>query len=277
MNILDIPQHLLDYVRQVTSHDWQADAEPLTEEEIAECTLERAACEARPTYRNLSEVFYPVVDFREKAAEATYSNGRNKLTRYRRNDLSKLRVILALHQTGFERSERRLMQSAWRITASRVIGPTGQRYRNFPLDVRLISTNRLDRAPWACIPLEFVGNFERIDGTGTWWAPDRFGRGRATEDQIMGGRAEILAIDRALDAIGVDLWGIAPHIVAGRDKRGNPNRHACCASRLWSEVGEWAGAMLGLRIPGPGWSCGGLPIPPEWYGPYHDQCTRFFA
>lgn len=217
---------------------------------------------------------FEIVDVEHRAASATYGNGKNKRRRYPLVDLSNRRVLIGLHQVGVERSESRWRQTMHRVTAHRGIGPTGVRYRIHPLTTRLVATNRLDRDPWACIAVEFAGNFEGLDGSGRWYKPERFGHGRASDAQLSAGRAEVRSITREVQLVGGRVEGIVPHIIAGRDRYGRPNRQICPGSRVWSEVGEWAGAELGLAVPGPGFEVGGLEIPAGWHGPHWEAAQR---
>ncbi len=217
---------------------------------------------------------FEVVDVEARAANVSYRNGRNKRGRYPLVDLSNRRVLIGLHQVGVVRSEARWRQTMHKVTAHRGIGPTAVRYRIHPLRVRLVATNRLDRDPWACIAIEFAGNFEGIDGSGRFYKPERFGASRASEAQVNAGRVEVGCIVEEVEQLGGRVEGIVPHIIAGRDKYGRPNRHICPGSRVWSEVGEWAGAQFGLAVPGPGFRLGGLEIPAGWHGPHWEAARE---
>jgi len=248
----------------------------------AESPDDLAACEAERCATEEVIADFEVVDLEGRAAKARYRGkngkpGKLKRTRYPRVSLAKRRVVVSLHQPGVERTEARWRQTADRVTSHRFIGPTGVRYRQHPLETRLVATNRLDRAPWHAIAIEVAGNFERLDGTGTWWNPDRFGRGRATDAQIEATRVEIASLCEEVSELGGEVEAIVPHIIAGRDRNGRPNRQACCGSRVWSEAGEWAGAVLGLSVPAPGFALGGLPVPDAWHGPYWGRCDRFLT
>ncbi len=277
MNPLSMFSRIWPFVRDA-SDDWAEFLEPPTELELQECRDERAQCDAAPPLVDVPNIVrYPVVDLQDAAARVQYRNGKVKRTRYRPNDLAKLKVVISLHQAGVERPESRWQQSAHRVTCHRAIGPTGVRYKVHPLETRLVSTNRFDRSPYACIAIEFLGNFEGTDGSGRWYQPERFGAGRATDAQIEAGFIEVGEICEDVRSCGAEAMVVAigPHIVAGRDKRGQPNRQFCCGSRQWSLVGERAGAELDLAVPGPDFSLGGLPIPDSWHGPYWPQCKRF--
>lgn len=219
---------------------------------------------------------YPRVDLEEKAEAVTYRNGKYKRTRYPRVDLSQRKVVIAYHQAGVERSEARWMKSAHRVTCHRSVGPTGNRYRVHPLDVRLVATNRLDRAPWHAICIEVLGNFERIEGTGSWYKPDRFGRGVLGAAQATALRQESDSIIREVRELGGEVIGVVPHIVAGRNSKGEPNRQACCGSAI-NKVSEAVARKNGLRIPGPGFKVGGLPVPKEWRSKHWPFSKRHFT
>jgi hypothetical protein len=242
---------------------------------LEECEAERVALDAcLPSFG--------VHDLTRLGAGAHYPkgksrhSGKNKRTYRPRVDLKTRRIVAMVHQTGFERSEARTEQTAHRITAHTVVSPAGERYRVHPLTTSLVAGNRIDRKPWHGLHIEVCGNFERIDGTGTWWAPDRMGRGRASDAQVAAVRAEIRDWDDQLRRqFGVELYGAAPHVITGQDRRGHPNRQACCGSRLHSECVEWAGAEMGLRVPGPGFALGGAPVDPSWHGEYWPGCSNF--
>lgn len=240
-------------------------------EEAAACLREReAAANALPRFE--------VVDVEAKAANVTYGpGGQVKRTRFRRVRLARRRVLISLHQTGVERTSERWRRSAHRVTCHRFVGPLGTRYRVHPLGVRLVATNRLDRSPYHCIAIELGGNFERIDGTGSWYRPERFGFGRATDAQLDAAFEEVRQVCAEVSDAGGVVEGVVPHIIAGRDRRGRPNRQACPGSRQWSEVGERAGAELGLAVPGEDFAVGGLAVPEAWHGPFWPHCSRFLA
>jgi len=221
---------------------------------------------------------FEVVNLEDRAAVVRYGrNGKNKRTRYAPADLSKRRVVIALHQPGVERTEARWRQTAHRVTAQRFIGPTGVRYMLHPLTTQLIATNRFNRSPWHCINFEVAGNFEGVDGSGRWWNPERMGKGRASEAQLAATRAEIRSVIDEVRMLGGEVEAIVPHIIAGRNSAGRPNRQICPGSRVWSEAGEWAGAELGLKVPAAGFRLGGLPVPESWHGPHWGRCTSFLG
>lgn len=239
---------------------------------------EALACHAERCDAERVLADFAVVDLEERASKVVYPrNKKCKRTRYRPVDLSGRRVVIAVHQTGVERTEARWRQSAHRVTCHRFVGPTGSIYRVHPLRTRLVATNRFDRAPWHCIAVEVGGNFERVDGTGTWYKPDRFGRGRAGDVQLDATRVALQDIQAEVRELGGEVEACIAHIIAGRDERGTPNRQACCGSRVYSQVVEWAGAELGLKVPAEGFALGGVPIPPVWHGPYWGRCERFLT
>lgn len=219
------------------------------------------------------------IDLRSEAASVTYRSGsyRGKLKRtlFPLRDLRKLRVVLMVHQTGFEAPSR---SSVWRkVTAHDVVKPDATLCRLHDPAVRLVAGNRIDRAPWGGVHLEVGGNLERIDGDGSWWSPETAGRGRASDGQIAAARRWVVRTVGELGAFGIVVEGIAPHVVTGRDSRGRPNRGACPGSRLHAEVVEWAGAELELAVPGPGFALGGSPVDPAWHGEHWSRCRRFLA
>jgi len=213
------------------------------------------------------------VDLMAEASRAEYENGHNKRRRYPPVDLRKRRVVAVLHQTGFTWRPSNTRHAL--ITAHDVIRADAATVHLHPWTTRLVAANRFDRAPWHAINLEVVTNAEGVDGRGNWYRPDLFGKGRATDAQIEAAWRWVCSVQEGLDALGVELYGIAPHIVSGRDKHGRPNRTIDPGSRIWSLVGERAGAELGLRVPGPGWTLGGAPVPDSWHGPYWPRCRHF--
>jgi N-acetylmuramoyl-L-alanine amidase len=255
---------------------WGETIEPLQPGEAVACASDRACADnlEDPETTGIPPEVMPEIDIEARAATVTYAhNGKLKRDRYPRVKLKTRRVVIVLHQTGVERSEARCDERAHLVTCHRLIGPTGRRYRVHPLDVRLVAANRLDRAPWHAINIEVAGNFEGEDGSGVWWNPARYGRGRAGVAQIRALREEIVEITREVrQTYAAEVTAIVPHRVSGIDERGRPNRPIDCGSRLWAEGGEWAGAMLGLQIPAVGWKIGGEPVPETWHGPYYDRC-----
>lgn len=241
--------------------------QPQGAEDLEDAVRDRVranAEEARPGERR---VLFPVIDLERAAAAETYPNGKTKRTRWRPVDLSTRVVLIGLHQAGVERGEQRWMDTVHRVTCHRAIGPSGNRYRVHPLDRRLVAINRLDRRPFHTISIEVLGNFEGVDGgRPDWWKPEVMGRGYPDEAQISALRQEILAVEAEVRDMGGRLSGIVPHRVSGRNRRGKPNRPICPGSRVWSAGGEWAAAELGVPVPAPGQTFGGLPIPESWHG-----------
>lgn len=251
------------------SDEWGELLEGLEPGEADETRLERETADELedPATPSIAPVEYPVEDLYDEAAGVKYPSGKVKRTRFRPVNLAKRRVIVVLHQMGVERKD---SSRRWKYTtASRVITPLGRRLRLHPVRTRLVEANAFDRRPFHGIGFEIAGNFEETDGDRQWYKPDKFGRGRMGEAQIIACRQEIAAVVDEVNAIpGVVVEGIAPHRVSGRNKRGRPNRPLCPGSRAWSMCGEWAARELGLAIPGPDFKLGGLTIPDRWHGPY---------
>lgn len=218
-----------------------------------------------------------IVDMQDKAAKAFYRKGplagRPKRIAMGTADLARRRVVITLHQTGEETDEQ--WPSYHRITSHFVISPMARVLRLHPLQTVLMQTNRFNRAPWHQIGIEVSGCFEALDGSGRWPPSALRGHGRASDRQI---EATVQLVTRLVHVEVPELGGvveaIVPHIVAGRDETGKPNRQACPSSRVWSEAGERAAAELGIAVPGPAFSLGGVPIPEEWHGPYWSRCIR---
>lgn len=257
--------------------DWAPELpEPM---DIVQCADDRCAADdlEDPSKPGAPPKLYPVIDVEERAANVCYRNGKVKRTRWKPVDLSKRIVVIGLHQAGVERSEGRWGKTAHKVTCHRAIGPAGNRYKVHPLDRRLVCTNRVDRAPYHCIGIEVLGNFEGDAGQGNWYKPDRFGYGQLGAAQLEALRQEIESIVREVEAMGGVVVGILPHRTVGRNKRGKPNRPICCGSAIWSGAGEWAGAELGLAVPGKDWALGGLPVKDSWHGEFHERCDRLLA
>jgi hypothetical protein len=216
------------------------------------------------------------VDLTTAAAKAKYTSGslKGKLKRiaYPPVPLAKRRVVIALHQFGVEIPAR--WPSWHKVTCHWGIRTDAVPLHVHPVTTRLMATNRFDRAPWHAVAIEFAGNFEGVDGSGRWSHGERNGRGRVSQAQIVAGRWTVAKIIEQVAEAGGKVEGIVPHLIAGRDSRGRPNRQICPGSRIWSEVGEWSAAEFGLAIPGPGFALGGLPLTPTWHGPYHEVAAR---
>ena len=225
-----------------------------------------SSSEGAPRIEAVPDAAPVVVDMLGKAAAVTYTRGsyRGKVKRslFPRVDLTRREVVICLHQTGVERRDD---SSRWHlVTAHYVITPHGRICHLHPIDVRLIAANRLDRAPYHAISIEFAGNFEGVDGAGDWWAPSQMGRGRATEAQLHAGRWLVRRIARDVAGKRATVAAIVPHRISGRDTAGRPNRPLCPGSRVWGEVAERVCAADGIPIPRPGVEVGGSPVPETW-------------
>lgn len=216
----------------------------------------------------------PVLNLYDRAATASYADGRNKRRAYPAVDLESRRVVAMIHQTGFSWKPSNSRHS--RITGHGVVRTDATILALHPVETRLVAGNRIDRSPWHGVHCEVVTNAEGLDGTGNWYRPDLFGRGRASDAQVDAARQWLASLQVSLAVRGIELYGVLPHIVTGRDKRGRPNRQIDPGSRLHSEVVEWGGAELGLRVPRDGWSLGGAPVPLSWHGRHWPKCGRFF-
>jgi hypothetical protein len=277
LGLLDLLLELLRRSGSDASPPWESSIAACEAGEADECARERLITDAERLYR------WPEIDLTERAALARYDDttdkagnirkGAIKRTAFRPVDLSRRRVIIVLHQMGVERSA---TSSRWPlVTAHRVVGPDATIYKLHPITTRLVAANRLDRAPYHAISIEVAGNFEANDGRGDWFAPDTFGRGRASVAQVEACRQLVADLCTEVALAGARVDGIVPHRVSGRDRNGKPNRGACPGSRVWSEVGEWCGAELGLRVPSEGFRVGGDPVPAAWHGEHWARCARF--
>lgn len=205
-----------------------------------------------------------VTDLQVKAAKVTYPRSKRiKRTRYRPVDLSSRHVVAMVHQTGTVRGPASTQRRAHYTTAHFLIGPEGAVFRLHPLTCRLVGGNAIDRAPYHGIHIEMQGNFEGTDGAGDWHAPDSFGRGRASDVQLLRLGQVLDLIASEVEQANAKLHAVAPHRVTGRDKRGKPNRPICPGSRVWKAAESWALAA-GVAVPGESWTLGGSPIPAEW-------------
>lgn len=263
------PLELLDLLRPFNRSD---DASDDLDESSA--NLVDLACEADPERCAIDRTVerptvFPVVDLEQRARLATYRDGRPKRTAYAPVKLARRKVVIVLHQTGVERPE---SSQRWHlVTAHRAIGPTGRRYRLHPITTRLVAANRVDRSPYHALSIEVGGNFERDDGTGTWYMPAQLGRGRASDAQLAATVAECHALAAEVEAAGAKVVAILPHRITGRGRGGKPNRHGCCGSRVWSGAGEIWAATTGTPTPAPGFALGGVPVPDLWRGQYSDR------
>ena len=165
-----------------------------------------------------------------------------------------------VHQTGVER---KITSKRYHlVSAHYVIRSDGAILHLFDHNVRLASSNALDRAPHHAINIEVAGNFEGVDGSGRWYKPETFGRGRATPEQL---RALCWLLDK-LRREEPQLARVVPHRISGRTKRRGkwvPNRQICPGSRLW-QCAEAHALRVGLRVPEEGETVGGLPIGLDW-------------
>jgi hypothetical protein len=216
-----------------------------------------------------------IIDLQRPAAAQRYGSGRLKRTRFPAVDLSTRQVVIVLHQAGVERSDEAWRKSAHRVTCHYAVGPSGVVFRVHPPPTRLVAANRVDRYPWHAISIEVLANLEGVAGSGKWWMPAKYGRGQLGDLQIQGCRLAIMTACDDIRAAGGEVFGILPHRTTGRDSVGRPNRPICPGSAVWSHCGEWAGAALGLRVPGPGWCLGGMSVPQTWHGPWWEHCTRY--
>lgn len=207
-----------------------------------------------------------IVDWRGKAAKAVYrKTGKNKRNMYPRANLRLRTVYVALHQMGVEVPP--TWSGYWKTTAHYVVRKDGVVVWNHDIDVQLLATNRINRAPYHAIVIEFAGNLERQELHEDWWQPDANGRGHLTDAQEVSGVALIEMIYYDLLRSDVVLAGIVPHCVYGRDERGRPNRQGCPGSAIWSRVGEPAAASLEVPVPGPQYRMGGVSIDDGWRNP----------
>lgn len=233
-----------------------------TPDEVGADTITPAGCfDDDPECDDRAHGWAPeIIDLRAEAATAKYrGSGRTKLGRFPPRKPGQV-TALAVHQTGVERpitSKRYHL-----ISAHYVIRADGALLILFDRDVRLYSSNALDRAPVHAVNVEIAGNFEGVDGSGRWYKPEKFGRGRATPEQL---RTLRWLIDDLIQCER-NFARVLPHRISGRTKRRGkwvPNRPICPGSRVW-KCAESHALSRGLSVPEDGETFGGLPVPPEW-------------
>lgn len=167
--------------------------------------------------------------------------------RVRIRPASEVRAIV-LHQTGF----------AWRpdnprwplVKAHFVVRQDGS---VLMLHSPLV---RMRYGSGACnaqgITVEHEGNYP--SDRGQWWSPETMGRHVLSDYPAMVASSRALLADLCAQYPSIELVIGHRHIEA---KKSN-----CPGPSLWSEVGEWAKATLGLREPAP--LAGGLALPDTW-------------
>jgi len=229
---------------------------------------------------------YRVVDVTASAASARYRpskarktlglRGRVKRTLYKPVDLRHRRVVLVMHQMGVSRSLAQLARRAQLVTAQEVLAPDGTVYVVHPDETRLIAANRFNRDPYHAINFELAGNLSYIEGKNRFYKPDRFGRTVMTPEWETAVSCRLVDRIEGLRAKGIDPFMLAPHRVAGHDRRGNANREACCASAGWA-ICEQVAAITGVPVPGDEYTIGGLPIPEAWRTKAYAHCRTVDA
>lgn len=199
-----------------------------------------------------------VLDWTKRAAKTIYNKTKRvKRTRYPKVNLSRRRVFVVVHQTAFEW---RADNPYWhKVTAHYVILPDARVVQLHPHWCKLIASNMADVRPAMSINIEIAGNFEAIDGSGKFFKPEKFGRGRATDAQLAALRLLIPEIKRRAKVEKWEIAGVIPHISAHAGKT------QCPGSRVWA-VAEKTAIDLGLPIPGRKliWTKRGGYIPDAW-------------
>lgn len=236
--------------------DWNPDAE--------DAVLDRVLPDCEPVDVDPPELpFRPVfIDMREEASTAKYRhNGKLKISYFRARRLSGVSKCVTWHQTGVERD---VDSKRYHLISSHyAIRRDGAVLWLFDHDVRLLTSNSLDRSPLHSIGVEMCGNFEGEDGSGRWWSPDRMGKGRATEAQLKSAEWLLDRIRTMTADEGGEITHCFPHRVSGRNSKGKPNRPICPGSRIWSHI-EDLSLQRGMSVPGPKEKFGGSTIPLEW-------------
>jgi hypothetical protein len=132
-----------------------------------------------------------------------------------------------------------------------------------------------------CLSFEIMGNFEGEQGTGNWYRPEKFGKGRPAAIQLKRCRqltywllnpgdgpedipAPLQAWRDAVAELGYNpLKYVNAHRQSGT-KNGKPNRPLDPGSEVWTNVGVWTQEQYGLSDGGVGFHLPGaaaIPLP----------------
>jgi len=128
-----------------------------------------------------------------------------------------------------------------------------------------------------CFSFEIMGNFEGILGTGNWYKPDKFGRGRPARIQLIRARQftkwlldpEQGPADDALPKPLLEWRQAVRELGFNPLKWNNAHRQATsgrvldCGSECWYHVVMWGVAVFEALTVGPERG-DGMTIPPEW-------------
>jgi hypothetical protein len=128
-----------------------------------------------------------------------------------------------------------------------------------------------------CFSFEIMGNFEGVLGTGNWYKPDKFGRGRPTRLQLVRARQftkwlldpEQGPTDDALPKPLLEWRKAVRDLGFNPLKWNNAHRQATsgrvldCGSECWYHVVMWGVAVFQTLTVGPE-AGSGMEIPPEW-------------
>ena len=153
---------------------------------------------------------------------------------------------VVLHQMSFSRGNDLLRYK--KVTSHFVIAPNGAVGQLHPVNARLSSSHGFNGRS---VAIEFAGNLQSAKKR--WWRPDEFGRDYLSPAQVESGRRLL----RHLHTLGVRY--VFAHRQSFADRQNDPG------PEIWSKVGEWAIAELGMSDGGPGYFIDtGYPIPNEW-------------
>jgi len=153
---------------------------------------------------------------------------------------------VVLHQMSLSRGDDLFRYK--KVTAHFVIAPNGAVAQLHPLSARLSASHGFNSRS---VSIEFAGNLQSADGR--WWRPEEYGRNHLTPAQVDAGRRLL----RMLSKLGVRF--VYAHRQSYADRENDPG------PEIWSQVGQWAVAQLGMSDGGPGYFIDtGRPIPDSW-------------
>jgi len=239
---------------------------------------------ARPKYQNmlgdveLDDEFW--ASFVDLTAKSNVKDGKGRRRRKGIRKWSAL-VRICLHQTAFTWKPYRELKAANKWSSHHKINA----HLCFDTDGSILLIHNFMYYLWTANSYnpsvlgswEIMGNFEGIQGTGNWYKPDKFGRGRPTRLQLLRVRQMLFWILNPEEGPSDDAMPIALREWrrAARDLGYNPvkwinahrqstdDRELDCGSECWYHVGRWAvEALSGLSL-GPV-AGKGLELPAEW-------------
>lgn len=182
------------------------------------------------------------------------------------------------HQTAFfwrpylELKAEKRYSGHHKINAHGCLDTDGSILLLHPLRAYLMTANHFNPV---CLSWEIMGNFEGIFGTGDWYKPGKFGRGRPKRIQLIRARqltlwlldpeqgppddelpAPLLAWREECRIHGNPLKYVNAH------RQGTDNRNLDSGSEPWYHVGQWSAIHTTLEV-GPVVG-NGRPLPKAW-------------